>query len=150
MPKPPGPLVIETLADPLGDQHRGHERRQAAVSRSETGRRSTLASLLGRYFWAATGGLMSLGFDWLTRHRMISSRSPLFGLIGFVLAGVAGAAAGSGTEGNRWHLHNAILPISISGRPARAKDDFKRRAASLTGCPRFTPRSPSQSRRGRP
>jgi len=132
--KPPGPLVIETLADPFeAEANALMATKDADEAAVEAAQKQGVAahSLLswGGIFWAATGGLVSLGFGlWLTRLiDDLFTWSPLFGLIGFVLAGVAGAAllvlALREIGGILRQRHIADLHIGLAR--ARAKDDFK-------------------------
>ena len=132
--KAPGPLVIETLADPYEAEAKAlmatPEIEEAAV---EAAQKQGMAarSLLswGGLFWSAAGGLVSLGFGlWLTRLiDDLFSWSPAFGLIGLVLAGVAGAAlfvlAAREIGGILRQRHIAELHIGLAH--AREKDDFK-------------------------
>ena len=132
--KPPGPLVIETLADPYEAEAKAvmatPEIEEAAV---EAAQKQGMAarSLLswGGLFWSAAGGLVSLGFGlWLTRLiEDLFTWSPLFGLIGLGLAGIAGAAlfvlAAREIGGILRQRHIAELHIGLAH--AREKDDFK-------------------------
>src|SRR5450631_433566 len=97
--KPPGPLVIETLADPYEAEAKAlmaaPDAGEAAVEAAQ--KQGVAARSLmswGGLFWSALGGLVSLAFSlWLTRLiDDLFSWSPLFGLIGLALAGLAGTA----------------------------------------------------------
>jgi putative membrane protein len=80
-------------------------------------------------FWAATGGLASLGFGlWLTRLiDDLFAWSPAFGIVGFALAGAAGTAlcvlGVKEIGGILRQRHLAELHIGLAR--AREKDDFR-------------------------
>ncbi|MGA7656348.1 MAG: TIGR01620 family protein, partial [Methylocella sp.] len=132
--KPAGPLVIETLADPYEAEAKAlmatQEAGEAAV---ETAQKQGIVarSLLswGGIFWASAGGLVSLGFGlWLTRLiDDLFAWSPLFGLVGLILAGIAGVAllvlGAREIVGILRQRHIAELHIGLAR--AREKDDFK-------------------------
>src|SRR3984893_5041049 len=132
--KLPGPLVIETLADPYeaeaNDLMATKEADEAAVAVAQK-QGVAAPSLLswGGIFWAATGGLVSLGFGlWLTRLiDDLFTWSPLFGVVGLARAGAAGTAlfvlAMREIGGILRQRHIAELHIGLAR--AREKDDFK-------------------------
>jgi putative membrane protein len=137
----PGPMVIETAADPyeaearalVAAQDLGEEAVEAAQKQGVVAR-----SLLswGGLFWSATGGLVSLAIGlWLTRLiEDLFTWSPAFGAIGLALAGVAGTAlfvlATREISGILRQRHIAELHMGLAR--AREKDDFKE-ARRLTG-----------------
>jgi putative membrane protein len=131
---PPGPLVIETLADPYEAEAKAllaapdvDEAAVEAAQKKGVAARSLMS--WGGLFWSATAGLISLGFSlWLTR--LIDDLfhwSPLFGLVGLALAGLAGTAlavlAVKEFAGILRQRHIAELHIGLAR--AREKDDFK-------------------------
>ncbi|HUI20824.1 MAG TPA: TIGR01620 family protein [Methylocella sp.] len=131
---PSAPLVIETLADPYEAEVRalmaGPDASEAAVEAAQkegVAARSLLS--WGSLFWSATGGLVSLGFAlWLARLiDDLFAWSPAFGLIGLVLAAVAGTAllvlGAREIGGVLRQRHVAELHIGLA--QAREKDDFK-------------------------
>jgi putative membrane protein len=132
--KPLAPMVIETLADPyeaeakalIAAQDAGEEAVEAAQKQGVVAR-----SLLswGGLFWAATGGLVSLGFGlWLTRLiDDLFAWSPAVGVVGLGLAAAAGTAlfvlGVKEIGGILRQRHIAELHIGLAR--AREKDDFK-------------------------
>lgn len=132
--KPANPLVIETFADPYESEAKlvaeGVDIDEAAVEVAQ--RKGVAARALfswGGLFWSATFGLISLGFSlWLARLiEDLFSWSPLFGLIGFLLADAAGLAlivlAVHEISAVLRQRHIAELHIGLAR--AREKDDFK-------------------------
>jgi putative membrane protein len=131
---PPGPMVIESLADPyeaeakalIAAQDAGEEAVEAAQKQGVVAR--SLWSW-GGLFWAATGGLVSLGFGlWLTRLiDDLFTWSPAFGVVGLALAGAAGTAlfvlGAKEIGGILRQRHIAELHIGLAR--AREKDAFK-------------------------
>ena len=131
---PPGPMVIESLADPyeaeakalIAAQDAGEEAVEAAQKQGVVAR--SLWSW-GGLFWAATGGLVSLGFGlWLTRLiDDLFTWSPAFGVVGLALAGAAGTAlfvlGVKEIGGILRQRHIAELHIGLAR--AREKDAFK-------------------------
>ncbi|MGQ0443843.1 MAG: YcjF family protein [Beijerinckiaceae bacterium] len=127
-------VVIETTADPyeaeaaalLAGRDAGEEAVEAAQKQGVAAR-----SLLswGGLFWSAAGGLVALAFGlWLTRLiEDLFSRSSAFGVVGLLLAGVAGTAlfvlAAREIGGILRQRHIAELHIGLAR--AREKDDFK-------------------------
>jgi len=132
--KPANPLVIETFIDPYDAEARrvagGTYADEAAVEAAQ--RKGVAARALfswGALFWSSIFGLISLGASlWLARLiEDLFSWSPLFGLIGFILAGAAGvslfvlASCEIGAVARQRHI--AELHIGLAR--AREKDDFK-------------------------
>jgi putative membrane protein len=132
--KPPGPLVIETLADPYEAEAKAlmaaPDAGEAAVEAAQ--KQGVAARSLmswGGLFWSALGGLVSLAFSlWLTRLiDDLFSWSPLFGLIGLALAGLAGTALVvlALREFGAILRQRHIAELHIGLARAREKDDFK-------------------------
>ena len=131
---PPGPLVIETLADFYEAEARAFVASQdtgkAAVKTAQKKGFLTLSLLSWNgVFWASAGGLVSLAFGlWLARLiDDLFAWSPAFGLVGLVLAGVAGAALlvlGAREVGGMLRQRH-ITELHTGLARAREKDDFK-------------------------
>lgn len=131
---PPGPMVIETAADPYEAEARallaGPEESEEAVEAAQ--KRGVAARSLfswGGVFWSAAGGLFSLG-AWLWLARLVDDLfawSPALGAIGLALAGAAGTAllvlALREIAGILRQRHIAELHMGLAR--AREKDDFK-------------------------
>jgi putative membrane protein len=131
---PPGPLVIETLADFYEAEARAFVAAQdTGKAAAETAQKKSFFTLSllswGGVFWASAGGLVSLAFGlWLTRLiDDLFAWSPAFGLVGLVLAGVAGAALlvlGAREVGGMLRQRH-ITELHTGLARAREKDDFK-------------------------
>ena len=129
----PNPRVIETLVDPYEAEAKALMAGGAGEAAVEAAQKQGMAAraLLswGGLFWSATVGLVSLGFSlWLVRLiDDLFTWSPAFGVLGLVLAGVAGTAlAVLGVReigGILRQRHIAELHIGLAR--AREKDDFK-------------------------
>jgi putative membrane protein len=137
----PGPVVIESKVDHYEAEAMAfiaaRDLSSAPVKAAKKRRRelSSLFSWAG-LFWSATGGLVSLAFGlWLARLiEDLFSWYPIFGLIGLVLAGLAGTALlvlGVREVGGvlcQRHISELHTGLSV----AREKNDFDE-ARRLTG-----------------